>query len=62
MKSTFSSVSAPPNVQVIGSNVTLGGAALAADAGLPDNGGFGGIALAYNARSRSEVDLLVPIL
>lgn len=29
---------------------------LAEDCGLPDAGGFGGIALAYNARSREEVD------
>jgi catechol 2,3-dioxygenase-like lactoylglutathione lyase family enzyme len=29
---------------------------LAAETGLPDSGGFGGIALAYNTRSRAEVD------
>ncbi|MCE3249076.1 MAG: putative Glyoxalase/bleomycin resistance protein/dioxygenase, partial [Geminicoccaceae bacterium] len=35
-------------------------AALAADAGLPAAGsGFGGIALAYNARSRDEVDAVL---
>lgn len=37
--------------------------ALAADAGLPpdtaEGGGFGGIALAYNARSREEVDAVM---
>ena len=32
---------------------------LAAEAGLPDAGGFGGIALAYNARSRTEVDAVI---
>ena len=31
-------------------------AALAAEARLPDTGGFGGMALAYNTRSRDEVD------
>ena len=35
-------------------------AALAADAGLPEEGsGFRGIALAYNARSRAEVDAVL---
>jgi catechol 2,3-dioxygenase-like lactoylglutathione lyase family enzyme len=35
-------------------------AALAADAGLPEEGaGFRGIALAYNARSRAEVDAVM---
>lgn len=36
----------------------FGRKALAADAGLPDEpaNGFGGIVLAYNARSRAEVD------
>src|SRR5665213_3081088 len=33
--------------------------ALAAETGLPDGGGFGGVALAYNARSRSEVDAVI---
>jgi catechol 2,3-dioxygenase-like lactoylglutathione lyase family enzyme len=33
--------------------------ALAKDAGLPDAGGFGGIALAYNARTREEVDAVL---
>jgi hypothetical protein len=34
--------------------------ALAEDAGLPDDGrGFGGIALAYNARTRAEVDAVL---
>jgi uncharacterized protein len=33
--------------------------ALARDARLPDAGGFGGIALAYNARSREEVDAVL---
>ena len=33
--------------------------ALAKDAGLPDAGGFGGIALAYNARTRAEVDAVL---
>jgi uncharacterized protein len=34
-------------------------AALAADAGVPDEGaGFSGIALAHNARSRAEVDAI----
>ena len=31
-------------------------AALAEEIGIADTGGFGGIALAYNARSREEVD------
>src|SRR3954467_15197934 len=31
--------------------------ALVADAGVADGSGFGGIALAYNARSRSEADV-----
>src|SRR5450631_283528 len=31
-------------------------AELAADAGVADAGGFGGISLAYNARSKDEVD------
>ncbi len=30
-------------------------AALAADAGVPDSGGFGGVALAHNVRTRTEV-------
>ncbi len=35
-------------------------ASLAADAGLPEAGsGFGGIVLAYNARSRGEVDAVL---
>lgn len=35
-------------------------AALARDAGVPDDGrGFGGFSLAYNARDRGEVDALV---
>jgi catechol 2,3-dioxygenase-like lactoylglutathione lyase family enzyme len=33
--------------------------ALAAETGLQDGGGFGGIALAYNARSRAEVDAVI---
>lgn len=33
--------------------------ALAEEAGLADTGGFGGIALAYNARSRDEVDAVL---
>jgi catechol 2,3-dioxygenase-like lactoylglutathione lyase family enzyme len=33
--------------------------ALAEDAGVSDSGGFGGIALAYNARSRAEVDAVL---
>lgn len=34
--------------------------ALAGDAGVPDEGtGFGGIALAYNARTRDEVDAVL---
>lgn len=32
-----------------------GRAELAEDAGVPDGGGFGGVALAHNARSREEV-------
>lgn len=32
---------------------------LAAETGLPDEGGFGGIALAYNTRSRAEVDAVI---
>ena len=36
-----------------------GRAALAEDSGLPDGGGWGGVALAYNARSREEVDAVV---
>jgi len=32
---------------------------LAAETGLRDGGGFGGIALAYNARSRQEVDAVI---
>ncbi len=32
---------------------------LAAETGLPDSGGFGGVALAYNARSRAEVDAVI---
>jgi catechol 2,3-dioxygenase-like lactoylglutathione lyase family enzyme len=36
-----------------------GRGALAKDARLPDAGGFGGIALAYNARSREEVDAVL---
>lgn len=34
-------------------------AALAEEAGLPDSGGFGGIVLAYNTRSKSEVDAVL---
>jgi catechol 2,3-dioxygenase-like lactoylglutathione lyase family enzyme len=34
-------------------------AALAEDAGLADGGGFGGVTLAYNARSRGEVDAVL---
>ncbi len=34
-------------------------AALAADAGVTDSGGFGGMALAYNARSKAEVDAVL---
>ena len=34
-------------------------AALAEEAGLPDAGGFGGIALAYNTRSKDEVDAVL---
>jgi catechol 2,3-dioxygenase-like lactoylglutathione lyase family enzyme len=34
-------------------------AALAEDAGVRDAGGFGGIALAYNTRSRDEVDAVL---
>ena len=33
--------------------------ALAKDSGLADAGGFGGIALAYNARTREEVDAVL---
>jgi uncharacterized protein len=36
-----------------------GRGALAKDTRLPDAGGFGGIALAYNARSREEVDAVL---
>jgi catechol 2,3-dioxygenase-like lactoylglutathione lyase family enzyme len=32
---------------------------LAEDAGVKDSGGFGGIALAYNARARPEVDAVL---
>jgi catechol 2,3-dioxygenase-like lactoylglutathione lyase family enzyme len=32
---------------------------LAAETGLPDSGGFGGIAIAYNARSNAEVDAVI---
>ena len=41
--------------------VLWGRAALAADCGLPDSdaGGFGGIALAHNVRSRAEVDEII---
>jgi catechol 2,3-dioxygenase-like lactoylglutathione lyase family enzyme len=34
-------------------------AALAADAGVTDTGGFGGVALAYNGRTRAEVDAVL---
>jgi uncharacterized protein len=34
-------------------------AALAEDSRLEDGGGFGGVALAYNARSRGEVDAVI---
>ena len=34
-------------------------ASLAEDAKLPDNGGFGGMALAYNTRSKAEVDAVL---
>jgi predicted lactoylglutathione lyase len=34
-------------------------ASLAEEAGLVDGGGFGGIALAYNARTKSEVDAVL---
>ena len=38
----------------------MGARALAADAGLPEEGsGFRAIALAYNARSRAEVDAVL---
>lgn len=33
--------------------------ALAEEARLPDSGGFGGIALAYNTRSKAEVDAVL---
>lgn len=33
--------------------------ALAADAHVADTGGFGGVALAYNARSKAEVDVVL---
>jgi predicted lactoylglutathione lyase len=33
--------------------------ALAAEAGLVDNGGFGGISLSYNARSKADVDTVL---
>jgi catechol 2,3-dioxygenase-like lactoylglutathione lyase family enzyme len=36
-----------------------GRAELAADATVPDGGGFGGVALAHNARSRAEVDAIL---
>jgi catechol 2,3-dioxygenase-like lactoylglutathione lyase family enzyme len=32
---------------------------LAAETGLPDAGGFGGVAVAYNTRSRAEVDAVI---
>jgi catechol 2,3-dioxygenase-like lactoylglutathione lyase family enzyme len=32
---------------------------LAIETGLPDSGGFGGVALAYNTRSRAEVDAVL---
>ena len=34
-------------------------AALAEDTGVADSGGFGGIALAYNARSKADVDAVL---
>jgi catechol 2,3-dioxygenase-like lactoylglutathione lyase family enzyme len=34
-------------------------AAIVEDAGVKDGGGFGGIALAYNARSRADADTVV---
>jgi predicted lactoylglutathione lyase len=34
-------------------------AMLAADSGVDDGGGWGGVTLAYNARSRAEVDLVI---
>ncbi len=34
-------------------------AALAEDAGVADTGGFGGVALAYNARSKADVDAVL---
>ena len=34
-------------------------AALAADSGVPDPGGFGGFALAYNVRSPAEADAVL---
>jgi hypothetical protein len=37
----------------------FGRAALAGDAGLPQTRGFGGIALAHNARTREEVDVIL---
>lgn len=36
-----------------------GRAELAADAEVPNGGGFGGVALAHNARSRAEVDAIL---
>ncbi len=37
----------------------FGRAALAEDAGLPETPGFGGVALAHNARTREEVDTIL---
>jgi uncharacterized protein len=37
----------------------FGRAALAEDAGLPEAPGFGGVALAHNARTREEVDTIL---
>jgi predicted lactoylglutathione lyase len=36
-----------------------GRASLAEDSGVSDSGGFGGITLAYNARSQQEVDAVI---
>ena len=46
--------------QLVGMVLALWGRdALAQDASLPDPGGFGGIALAYNTRTREEVDAVL---
>lgn len=46
--------------QAVGMIVALWGREqLAADTGLPDSGGWGGVTLAYNARSPEEVDAVM---